>query len=960
MSKTKTKNTNLTGMAHGGDLLRMAEHAGLDAHSITDFSVNVRPDGPPEFIMAALTCAMDKLSSYPSPHAQEAKMAAASRYGMPMDCFVFGNGSNELIHAAVRHLAKSLQSRALTDEHAGEIPTAFIVEPAFSEYALACEHAGLHIERKILVPNADNTCICSILKDVAAKASPQSIIFFANPSNPSGLYVPREHLSQIIRQYPDITWIIDEAFIEYADHESKSSLLTMHNGAAAHNGGPHKDDATKDNAHCTVPQNCIILRSLTKFHAIPAVRVGFLAAHKDMAHGIQGELCSWNVSAFSIAAACAVLQDTSDFANQTRRHNAQRRQDLIACLKTVQDIEIIESVANYILFRWPLARHLMDEGRAHLPSILLKEHGIAIRDCANYAGLDDGSWFRVAVRFPHEHAALAQALLAIAQKYGHTQEHIKPCTNRIISQHKRPALMLQGTSSNAGKSILAAAFCRILHQDGYDVAPFKAQNMSLNSGVTPLGEEMGRAQLVQAQAARVIPDARMNPILLKPHSDTGSQIVVLGKPIGHMGVREYFSKKSELWATVQESYDTLAQEHEVMVLEGAGSPAEINLKASDVVNMRMAAHADASVLLVGDIDRGGVYASFLGTWMTFTPAERRLLRGFLVNRFRGDASLLNSAHDYMEQHTGVPVLGVVPFMRNLNLPEEDMAGFDWNASGPSSASSPNAPNAYGHMRSPADDMENHEHISQKSRPLDVAVIMLRHVSNYTDMEPLTIEPDVCVRPVRHADDFGTPDLVLIPGSKSVTMDLAIVRENGLAHCITEHARRHGWLFGICGGLQILGEQIHDPHGIESAQKYVQGLGIMELSSTFAAEKTLTLVHDVASPLGVTCKGYEIHHGLTQHSPKVTAIAHHGNTMTGQKSQNVTYTQGRCWATYLHGIFDDDAFRRAFIDHVRADLGLQTQGRIVAHYDIDAALDALADHVREHIDITAIYKTMGLA
>ncbi len=937
MSKTTIKNSGITGMAHGGDLLRMANHAGLDAHSITDFSVNVRPDGPPEFILAALTRAMGKLSSYPSPHAEEAKMAAASRYGMPTDCFVFGNGSNELIHATARHLAKSLQNELVTSGKATNKPTAFIMEPAFSEYALACERVGLHIERKILAPNVDNASICSDLKDIATKVPPHSIIFFANPSNPSGLYVSRDHISQIISQYPDITWIIDEAFIEYADHESNSSLLTMNNGAEA-----HKHGTSTDNAH-TVPQNCIILRSLTKFHAIPAVRVGFLAAHEDMARGIQHELCSWNVSAFSIAAACAVLQDSSDFAHQTRLDNAERRADLVACLKTVQGIEIIESVANYILFRWPLARQLMTEGRAHLPSILLKEHGMAIRDCANYAGLDDGSWFRVAVRFPHEHAALAQALRSIAQKYGGIQEHVKPCSATIILQNKKPALMLQGTSSNAGKSILAAAFCRILRQDGYDVAPFKAQNMSLNSGVTPLGQEMGRAQLVQAQAARVIPDARMNPILLKPHSDTGSQIVVLGKPIGHMGVREYFSKKSELWATVQASYDALASEHEVMVLEGAGSPAEINLKASDVVNMRMAAHAAASVLLVGDIDRGGVYASFLGTWMTFTPAERRLLRGFVVNRFRGDAGLLDSAHDYMEQHTGVPVVGVVPFMRNLNLPEEDMAGFDWNAS------------THGQMRSTnAVDMENHTSIAQKSRCLDVAVIMLRHVSNYTDMEPLTMEPDVCVRPVRHADEFGTPDLVLIPGSKSVTKDLAIVRENGLAHCITEHARRHGWLFGICGGLQILGEQIHDPHGIESSQEYVQGLGIMELSSTFAAEKTLTLVHDVASPLGVPCKGYEIHHGLTRHSPKVTAIAH------GEKKHNVTYTQGRCWATYLHGIFDDDAFRRAFIDHIRADLGLQTQGRIVAHYDIDTALDALADHVREHVDIKKIYKTMGLA
>lgn len=929
----QTKQGNLTDMAHGGDLLRMAKHIGRDRQSIIDFSVNVRPDGPPEYIVAALNRAMATLTNYPSPHAEEAKVAAATRYGLAEDCFVFGNGSNELIHATARYLAQNLKNKGFSDSQSPII----IIEPAFSEYALACERAGLPIERVLLLPNADTSNIINTLRDIAYSAPKGSIIFFANPSNPAGIFVPRHILHGIIAQYHDITWIIDEAFIEYADDETKSSMLGM---------------AEQSRALISL-KNCIILRSLTKFHAIPAVRVGFLVAHEDVAQGIQGQLCAWNVSAFSIASACAVLKDTSTFADQTRHDNGTRRADLIRCLQNVQGIEIMPSMANYVLFRWPfarriLARRIKTEQNAHLPSLLLQKYGIAIRDCANYAGLEDGSWFRVAVRFPTEHAVLAQALRAIAEKYEEAKSDAKLCSPTIILERKKPALMLQGTSSNAGKSILAAAFCRILCQDGYNVAPFKAQNMSLNSGVTPLGEEMGRAQLVQAEAARVIPDARMNPILLKPHSETGSQIVMLGKPIGHMGVREYFAKKSELWHQVQASYDSLAKEHDIMVLEGAGSPAEVNLKASDVVNMRMADHAKASVLLVGDIDRGGVYASFLGTWMTFTPTERRLLKGFLVNRFRGDASLLHSAHNYMEQHTGVPVLGVVPFMRNLNLPEEDMAGFDWNAS------------QHGQMSSTdSNDLALHDDISKHSRPLDIAVIMLRHVSNYTDMEPLTMEPDVTIRPVRHPDEFGRPDLVLIPGSKSVTADLALLRENGLAHCIAEHASRGAWLFGICGGLQILGTQIHDPYAIESSQEYVQGLGLMDLSSTFAAEKTLTLVRNVDTPLGVPCKGYEIHHGLTVHGDHVTPIAHNSSAHT-VTAQNVTYVQERRWATYLHGIFDDDEFRRAFIDHVRADLGLSTQGRVVAHYDIDKALDALADHVRNNVDLSSIYASIGLS
>lgn len=496
-----------------------------------------------------------------------------------------------------------------------------------------------------------------------------------------------------------------------------------------------------------------------------------------------------------------------------------------------------------------------------------------------------------------------------------------------------PALMLQGTSSNAGKSILAAAYCRIFRQDGYSVAPFKAQNMSLNSGVTAAGDEMGRAQIVQAQAALVDPDARMNPILLKPHSDTGSQVVVLGQPIGHMGVLDYFKKKKELWKTVTEAYDSLAADHDVMVLEGAGSPGEINLKEHDVVNMRMAEHARASVLLVGDIDRGGVYASFLGTWMTFTAAERRLLTGYIVNRFRGDASLLGPAHEYMLNHTGTPVLGTIPYIRDLNIPEEDMAGFSW-----------------GHT----------DCGEKKAGTLDIAVVMLRHVSNYTDFAPLAAEPDVRLRPVRRAEEWGDPDVVMLPGSKSVVPDLDDLRRSGLADNILGHAERGKWIFGICGGLQILGRAILDPHGIESAAPEVPGLGLMDLRSTFAADKTLVRVARAETPLGVPSGGYEIHHGLTDHGPSALPLFLRADRAYPSEAERICgYVSGRRWATYLHGVFDDDAFRRAWLDHVRADIGLAPQGRQLATYDLEKALDRLADIVREHSDMETIYQSMGL-
>ena len=931
--------------AHGGDLLRMAATAGRDPASLLDFSVNVRPEGPPEFIRAALFRAMTALAAYPSPHAEEAMLAAARHHGMDASRFVFGSGSNELIHA----LARVLRKRGVSSVR--------VVEPAFSEYAIACRLAGIKaipvwggiIEKNQCVPTTDtgkNEAVPTRdLLDALTDAPEGSAVFLANPGNPSGLFRTPEECLRLMSSRSNLLWIIDEAFVEYAGTETEASVLQR------------------------LPKNGIVLRSLTKFHAVPGVRLGYLAADAELAQAIRDELPAWSVNAFALAAAQAVFADTSDFAAQTRAENAERRADLAAALSSLPGIEVYPSAANYVLFRWLGApRNLLD--------ILLKRFGIAVRDCSNYHGLNDGSWFRAAVRFPEDHRRLAEALSAIRETtHGVSSSPLpetpaspesgnkdsinikvlgrggmgawgkggespspegfllpSPGISRRPPRHT-PALMLQGTSSNAGKSILAAAYCRIFRQDGYSVAPFKAQNMSLNSGVTAAGDEMGRAQIVQAQAALVDPDARMNPILLKPHSDTGSQVVVLGQPIGHMGVLDYFKKKKELWKTVTEAYDSLAADHDVMVLEGAGSPGEINLKEHDVVNMRMAEHARASVLLVGDIDRGGVYASFLGTWMTFTDAERRLLTGYIVNRFRGDASLLGPAHEYMLDHTGIPVLGTIPYIRDLNIPEEDMAGFSW-----------------GHT----------DCGEKKAGTLDIAVVMLRHVSNYTDFAPLAAEPDVHLRPVRRAEEWGDPDVVMLPGSKSVVPDLDDLRRSGLADNILGHAERGKWIFGICGGLQILGRAILDPHGIESAAPEVPGLGLMDLRSTFAADKTLVRVARAETPLGVPSGGYEIHHGLTDHGPSALPLFLRADRAYPSEAERICgYVSGRRWATYLHGVFDDDTFRRAWIDHVRTDLGLTPQRRCLASYDLEKALDRLADVVRANSDMETIYRSMGL-
>lgn len=490
--------------------------------------------------------------------------------------------------------------------------------------------------------------------------------------------------------------------------------------------------------------------------------------------------------------------------------------------------------------------------------------------------------------------------------------------------------MLQGTTSNAGKSVLATAFCRILLQDGFRVAPFKAQNMSLNSFVTRAGGEMGRAQVVQARACRLEPDVRMNPVLLKPNTDTGSQVIVLGKPVANMKVAAYTRFKASLRATVHAAYDELAGESDAMVLEGAGSPAEVNLKAHDLVNMTMARHARAAVLLVGDIDRGGVYAHFLGTFACLESWERRLLKGYIVNRFRGDARLLGPAHDFLRRRTRRPVAGVVPFLRDLDLPEEDSVTF--KAGGPQTR-------------------------SRRRDAVDIAVLDLPHISNFTDFDALRAEPDVTLRIVRQASRLGAPDAVIVPGSKNVPGDLQYLRDSGLAAALLRlRAGGRARVIGICGGFQMLGESIRDPHGLESGKgSSFEGLGLLPLRTVLEREKHLglTLATHIASRTEV--RGYEIHHGRTAAGRGVVPLM----TSAAREAAAVGTSDGRCWGTYLHGVFDADAFRRVFLDELRRDRGFRPLRALQARYDIEPALDRLADAVRAAVDMKQIYRWMGL-
>ena len=497
--------------------------------------------------------------------------------------------------------------------------------------------------------------------------------------------------------------------------------------------------------------------------------------------------------------------------------------------------------------------------------------------------------------------------------------------------------MVQGTSSHAGKSILASALCRIFARDGYQVAPFKAQNMSLNSYVTPDGGEIGRSQAVQAAAAMVEPRVEMNPVLLKPEAEARSQVVVMGRPQARKSAREYYELKQDLWPTITSALDTLRREYDVVVIEGAGSPAEINLKQHDIVNMRVARYAESPVLLVGDIDRGGVFAQIVGTMVLLEPEERALVTGHVINKFRGDPSLLTTGLHLLEQHTGAPAIGVLPYFFDIHVPEEDSLGLQAES---------------------ADDVEP---------KLDVAVMRLPHIANFDDFDPLRRERGVGVRYVRSAREFGDPDIVLIPGSKTTVDDLDWLRSQGLTERIVGAREAGTPVIGICAGFQMLGQELRDPDGVESSQPVTAGLGLLPTSTTFRSEK---VTHQVSARVasrrglladahGAELTGYEIHMGVPLLNGKTSPFVIETRSGTPAGSPDGALDdEGLTLGTYMHGLFHNRSLRRSVIECAARRKGV-TLHPVGDEIDPDAEYDKLAALVREHLDMAHIRRAMGL-
>ncbi|TMV44718.1 cobyric acid synthase [Paenibacillus mesophilus] len=887
---------------HGGDLTTAEAVFGKPSGQFLDFSSNMNPFGPPACVGTLLADRWRELARYPDPAVRGLRRAIAEKYRIPEESVLVGNGAAELIDLSVR---------ALKPRSVG------LARPSFSEY----EEAVLKIGGRIVdIPLSEADGFALGEEGVRNAAEQADLLILGHPNNPTGRLADPDVLMRLVRD--DVPLILDEAFVDFVPDEDSASLIRM----------------------AAEKKRLRVIRSMTKFYAIPGIRLGFMVAHPDEIRRLAELQVPWSVNAIAQWVGEAVLAD-ADYAGRTRRWLSEERPWLNEKLREL-GLHVFPSDVNFLLVRIP------DSFGIDVKQLQRRmgESGVLIRDASLFPGLDS-SYFRIAVHLRDDNAILIdqlkQALKGEREEISAAAavEAEQATTDNAAGKPEAgpalaPTLMFQGTSSDAGKSILTTALCRILLQDGRKVAPFKSQNMSLNSYVTPDGKEIGRAQGMQADACRVPATTDMNPILLKPKKDMVSQVVVHGKPLRDYDARTYREKYlGEAEHIVKEALGRLRSRYEVVVIEGAGSPAEVNLKDRDIVNMRLAGWADAPVLLIADIDRGGVFASLVGTLDILTPEERARVKGFVINKFRGDVSLLQPGLDWLERRTGKPVVGVIPYLPDLGLEDEDSASLD-------------AKRATG--------------VKRKGQ-VDIAVLRLPRLSNFTDFDPLFEEPDVHVRYVSTVSEWGDPDAVIIPGSKNTVDDLKFLRATALETCIKRHVEAGGRMLGICAGYQMMGTRLLDPDRIESDTEELPGIGLFPAVTTFTPDKrTERVTGTVELPDNgrLPVEGYEIHMGRTAflgpvrqpfsiriHDAPDTAGSYHAD---GAMSEN-----GKLWGTYMHGILHNDELRRYWINEIRADKGWSPfAGELKFMSRREAAFDRLADHVRQHLDMNRIYEMIN--
>jgi len=745
------------------------------------------------------------------------------------------------------------------------------LSPSYAEHAHAWRQAGHEVlslsAAQILQPDATI-----------------KIVVIVNPNNPTGQLFSRTELLALHEKLAARggTLIVDEAFM---DATPKQSLL----GDCPRAG-------------------LIVLRSIGKFFGLAGARVGFVFAPSNILENLRELLGPWPIAAPSRYAVSRALQDETWQA--ATRKTLQIASARLCALLAQHGLQVSGSTP---LFAWVVRD---DAEKIH---IQLAQQAVLTR-----LFLDPPS-----IRFglPRNEAQWGKFETALTQRVSPHPNPLPPAGEGVVAH----TVMVQGTTSDAGKSTLVAALCRWLVRQGVVVAPFKPQNMALNSAVTADGGEIGRAQAVQAMAANIEPHTDMNPVLLKPNSDTGAQVIIQGRAIGNMQALEYHAYKSTAHAAVMQSHSRLIKQYQAVVVEGAGSPAEINLRAGDIANMGFAEAVDCPVILIADIDRGGVFAHLVGTLDLLTESEQARVVGFVINRFRGDIALLQDGLDWLEARTGKPVLGVLPYLHGLHLEAEDAL--------------PTADTRKGHVRGGTAAS------CQQHTPLRIVIPVFPHISNHTDFDPLRLHPQVELIFAPITAPLPSADLIILPGSKSVRSDLASLRRAGWEAQIARHLRYGGKLIGICGGMQMLGVAIHDPLGIEGEAGTSNGLGLLQFATTLAAEKQLRNVSGNLLLAGkVAVAGYEIHAGITTGSALAKPLL-----QLGGKNDGAISDDGKILATYLHGWFESSAATAEILRW--AGLAEVQDFDYAARREAD--LERLADAVEQHLDTQKLAELFGV-